>query len=104
LKSSERSWGWQREVWNILELRDVENNDNKASTPYPLLEIPGGPANQTAMGYGIARVISVFAKDPDAWRHQKIVVATDELQIRGPGPLLQRYRLTKDGRVFVWEV
>jgi hypothetical protein len=55
------------------------------------------------MGYGMARVISVFSKDPEAWRRRKIVVTPDEIQIRGPGASTRRYRLAKDGQVFEWE-
>jgi predicted nuclease of predicted toxin-antitoxin system len=67
-----------------------------------IIILPGGEGDQASMGYGIHRVLSVFSKDPDAWRHQKMIVTIDTIEIRGPGNLVQRYRIDKNGRVFQW--
>jgi predicted nuclease of predicted toxin-antitoxin system len=98
------AFAWRNKRVLLTHDRDFLDNQRFPEHRNPgVIVLPGGAGDQSAMGHGIARVISVFSKDPEAWRHKKIVVTTDEIQIRGPGPMTQRFRLAKDGRVFVRE-
>jgi predicted nuclease of predicted toxin-antitoxin system len=98
------AFAWRSKRILLTHDHDFLNNRRFPEHRNPgVVVLPGGDGNQNAMGHGMARVVSVFAKDPELWRHQKILVTTNEIEIRGPGSTIQRYHLTKDGRVFMWE-
>jgi predicted nuclease of predicted toxin-antitoxin system len=98
------AYAWRTQRVLLTHDRDFLDNQRFPENRNPgLIVLPAREGDETAMGHGVARVLSAFSKDPDAWRHHKIIVTTDEVQIRGPGRAVQRYRFDKNGRVFEWE-
>jgi predicted nuclease of predicted toxin-antitoxin system len=95
---------WRNRRVLLTHDRDFLDNQRFPEHCNPgVIVLPGGDGDQTALGYGVHRVCSVFSKDPEAWQGHKIVVTKDEIQIRGPGRSAQRYRIAQDGSVFQWE-
>jgi predicted nuclease of predicted toxin-antitoxin system len=98
------AYAWRTQRVLLSQDRDFLDDQRFPENRNPgVIVLPGGGGDQVAMGHGIHRVLSVFAKDPEAWRHKKIAVTTDEIQIRGPGRAASRYRIDKNGRVFEWD-
>lgn len=96
------AWDTQR----VLLTHDRDFLDDRkfpANRNPGVIVLLGGSGDQNALGHGVHRVLSVFKKNPEAWRHQKIVVTTDEVQIRSPGGVTRRFRISKNAEVFIWE-
>jgi predicted nuclease of predicted toxin-antitoxin system len=94
------AFAWRTKRVLLTHDHDFLNNRRFPEHRNPgVIILPGGDGDQTAMAYGMVRVVSVFAKDPEVWRHQKILVTINDI----PGSATQRYHFARDGRLFRWE-
>jgi predicted nuclease of predicted toxin-antitoxin system len=63
------AFAWRDRRVLLTHDRDFLDNQRFPEHRNPgVVVLPGGDGDQTALGYGVHRVCSVFSKDPEAWQ------------------------------------